>query len=239
MGYVEMVSVKGSSLMQTERRSGAHDVRSLGVLLLALLVFCPMHAGAKERDSVDGPSLEVTQKFISDTMGGCGLYKGQQVESKSDNYRIYYQMFLEKSAPDWQGGSHIFTMIHRYAEMRWMFDEKYHETVSHKGIEDFDQFDLELLSPEVTVTEAQGLFKINLYCTSGDCIFTRGIPLDVPPDADKTTSLSSWKLNKGGSLPPTRRSYIGYFLCNERVAQSLAKAFSHAIKKAGGKKPLF
>ena len=32
---------------------------------------------------------------------------------------------------------------------------------------------------------------------------------------------------------------ITYPICSERIAQSLVKAFSHAIKKAGGKKPLF
>jgi hypothetical protein len=204
-------------------------------------------AGSKESAEAEGPSMEETLAFIKDTWDACATM------------RSGLQRMVPKDGAPWQmdrtakvdvvirppSGLQLTTRLNERMRLSGALDLQ-------APVEKVQEFDLRAMSPDVSSEregEGTNLYGIRLRCTRAACVTEWVATLSIPgrPMHElKTGRLVVTNLeelvyedrapkDKAGE----KKGEVSVPVCDAAAAESLSKALSHAIIKAGGKKPLF
>lgn len=229
--------------MMAKRRVG------WGVVGLFLLLngLSAVWAGSNETSEPGGPSLEETMAFIKGTWEACATMRSGS------------QRMVPKDGASWQmdrtakvdvvvrppSGLQLITRLNERMRVGGALDLQ-------APVEKVQEFDLSAMSPNV-IPEREGegtnLYGIRLRCTRAACVTEWVATLSMPgkPMHDlKTGRLVVSNLEElvyedraPRDKPGEKKGEISLPVCDAAAAESLSKALSHAVGKAGGKKPLF
>lgn len=223
-------------------------VECVAACLVILMTGLPcVWAGPNESSDEEGPSLEETLAFIKDTWDACSTM------------RSGLQRMAPKDGAPWQmdrtakvnvvlrppSGLQLTTRLNERMRLSGALDLQ-------TPIEKIQEFDLNAMSPNVNPEregEGTNLYGIRLRCTRAACVTEWAAALSMPgkPMHDlKTGRLVVTNLEElvyedraPKDKPGERKGEISLPVCDAAAVESLSKALSHAIIKAGGKKPLF
>lgn len=194
-----------------------------------------------DQPTSDGPSLEETVAFIRDSMVGCGKFSGKKVETWRGADGSPFQMTIIIETKVIGVSSPNATKVEVQSRSREKLVRGDFSSAVASSVISADVLPLESLSPDVSVEKSQfNLHSILLKCTQGACI--QKIKTNLEDDHRVTQSfkpLEELLIPKHHSEEKESSNEAVFSLCSKAVADSLAKAFNHAITKAGGKKPLF
>lgn len=239
---------------------------TLVVFMIAIFGFNPgLVQGQSALESPnDRPSLEETLSFIRGTYLGCGYFRGSAlpIKVREGDGRLtdgMKQFEIQVIGVSW-GASFEVKIEYR---KRYTYEDNQHKPYvvwtsdSSYVVESFHLYDL---SPDILETNIDGLFHLAIKCHSGSCItqdenkllgddyHTQAARETHPGDLvaqseaisalQATIELQELRIDLKSPKKRTLNQSL-YPICSKEVAGSLAKAFSHAITKAGGKKPLF
>jgi hypothetical protein len=229
--------------MMAKRRVG-WGVVGVFLLLNGLPV---VWAGSNETSEPVGPSLEETLAFIKDTWEACATMRSGS------------QRMVPKDGAPWQmdrtakvdvvvrppSGLQLITRLNERMRVGGALDLQ-------APVEKVQEFDLSAMSPNVSVEregEGTNLYGIRLRCTRAACVTEWVAMLSMPgkPMHElKTGRLVITNLEElvYEDRPPKdkageKKGEVSVPVCDAAAVESLSKALSHAIIKAGGKKPLF
>jgi hypothetical protein len=223
-------------------------VQSMTACLLVLVSGLPCAwAATNDASSTEGPSLEETMAFIKDTWEACATM------------RSGLQRMAPKDGAPWQMDrtAKVDVVVRPPSGLQLVtrFNERmrFGGTVDLQApVEKIQEFDLSAMSPNVSPEregEGTNLYGIRLRCTRAACVTEWVATLAMPgkPMHDlKTGRLIVTNLEELGyedrapkDKPGERKGEISLPVCDAAALESLSKALSHAIVKAGGKKPLF
>lgn len=197
--------------------------------------------------SPDGPSLDETMAFIKETWDACATM------------RSGLQRMAPKDGAPWQmdrtakvdvvvqppSGLQLTTRLNERMRLSGALDLQ-------APVEKVQEFDLRALSPDVSPEregEGTNLYGIRLRCTRAACVTEWVATLSMPGKAMhelKTGRLVVTNLEElvyedraPKDKPGQKKGEVSVPVCDTAAVESLSKALSHAIIKAGGKKPLF
>ncbi|MBS0149485.1 MAG: hypothetical protein JSR31_00990 [Nitrospira sp.] len=204
-------------------------------------------AGSSEGPDPEGPSLEETMVFIKGTWEACATM------------RSGLQRMAPKDGAPWQmdrtakvdvvirppSGLQLTTRLNERMRLSGALDLQ-------APVEKVQEFDLSAMSPNVSPEregEGTNLYGVRLRCTRAACITEWVTTLSLPgkPMHDlKTGRLVVTNLEElvyedraPKDKPGEKKGELSLPVCDAAAAESLSKALSHAISKAGGRKPLF
>ncbi|MGB4069946.1 MAG: hypothetical protein WBK08_18115 [Nitrospira sp.] len=238
---------------------------TVGLIGLSVSVnISPSWSQSREKATEDGPSLEDTFAFIKDTFLGCGGFLAQetigQYTDKNGNPitgPIHHESFAESILL--QSPYHVRLEIRSRWRLSHMGEGRKSKIAANPILYSFE-FNLNELNPGSAVAAFDSNLKIwvvGFKCSRGACItidFThldsayKPFKLEEALDINKELLLREIRVGWLESLKglvkskyqeQIKQNELAISVCNEDSAQSLAKAFTHAISKAGGKKPLF
>ncbi len=215
---------------------------------LLLIGLSTVWAGSSEGSGPEeGPSLEETMAFIKGTWEACATM------------RSGLQRMAPKDGAPWQmdrtakvdvvvrppSGLQLITRLNERMRVGGALDLQ-------APVEKVQEFDLSAMSPTVNPEregEGTNLYGIRLRCTRAACVTEWVATLSMPgkPMQDlKTGRLVVTNLEElvyedraPRDKPGEKKGELSLPVCDAAAAESLSKALSHAIGKAGGKKPLF
>lgn len=240
---------------------GLNLLRGPRALLLCAVVLhhSLVYAGPTEKESVDGPSPEETRNFIRDTLLGCGTWVarknpeeeivGEHKQSITESITFLYRQV------DWRATSLDIKRRRVHQTLReGVRDDQTFTSEATNGAEKTSHFDLAKMTPDVTVKVISEYrephYKLTIRCSQGACVDSKRHRLvDWPGHSETPETFYYTRTGPEGPIQDLEVDSeiiinpssldLTLEVCNEQAAQSLAKAFTHAIKKAGGKKPLF
>lgn len=229
--------------MMTKRRLGCG-----GVGFLLLLTGLPaVWAAPNESSGAEGPSLEETMAFIKDTWEACATMRSglQRMDPKDGAPWQMDRTAKVDVVVQPPSGLQLTTRLNERMRFNGAFDLQ-------TPVEKIQVFDLNAMSPSVSPEregERTNLYGIRLRCTRAACVTEWVATLSMPgkPMQDlKTgrvvvTNLEELVYEDRAPKDKTgeKKGEISLPVCDAAAAESLSKALSHAISKAGGKKPLF
>ena len=219
-----------------------------GVGLFLLLIGLPaVWAGPNENSDPEGPSLEETLAFIKDTWEACATM------------RSGLQRMAPKDGAPWQmdrtakvevavrppSGLQLMTRLNERMRLSGALDLQ-------APVEKIQEFDLNAMSPNVSPEregEGTNLYGIRLRCTRAACVTEWVATLSMPgkpmqdlktgrvvvTNLDELVYENRAPKDKAGE----KKGEVSLPVCDAAAVESLSKALSYAIIKAGGKKPLF
>ena len=215
---------------------------------LLLLIGLPVvWAGPDENSDAGGPSLEETLVFIKDAWDACATM------------RSGLQRMAPKDGAPWQMDRTAKVDVVVRPPSSLQFITRLNERMRLSGaldlqapVEKVQEFDLRAMSPDVSLEregEGTNLYGIRLRCTRAACVTEWVATLSMPgkPMHDlKTGRVVVTNLEElvyedraPKEKPGEKKGELSLPVCDAAAAESLSKALSHAIIKAGGKKPLF
>lgn len=219
-----------------------------GVLVTCILIlFASLPdawATSDDRSGTDGPSLEEALGFIKDTWEACAtMHSGLQLMVAKDGSHWHVDRMAKVNVVVMPPSA--LKIVTRLNERR-----KLSGFALQSPAEKIQEFDLNTLSPNVSPErEGENIYGIRLRCARGACVTEWVAPLTMPGKSMhelKTGKLAITSLEelvyedrapKDKSAEKKGEAYIP--VCDMATLESLSKALSHAIVKAGGKKPLF
>ena len=204
-------------------------------------------ATSNDTSGTDGPLLEDTVAFIKDTWEACGtMHSGLQPMIAKDGSLWHMDRMAKVDVVVIPPSAlKIVTRLNEHRKLSGIFGLQ-------SPVERIQEFDLNALSPDV-IREREGenvnLYGIRLRCARGACVTEWLASLAIPgkPLHDlKTGKLVVTSLDElvyedraPKDKPGERKGEIYLPVCDVASLDSLSKALTHAIIKAGGKKPLF
>ena len=216
--------------------------------LLTLVISLPKgRADSSNTPSADGPSLDETMGFIKDMWEACATM------------RSGLQRMAPKDGAPWQLDRTAKVDVVVRPPSGLQFITRLNERMRFGGaldlqapVEKIQEFDLRAMSPDVSSEregEGTNLYGVRLRCTRAACVTEWVATLLIPgkPIHElKTGRLIVANLEElvyedraPKDKPGEKKGELSLPVCDAAAAESLSKALSHAIIKAGGKKPLF
>jgi hypothetical protein len=216
-------------------------------LLILLTGPSDVGAGPNESSDAEGPSLEETLAFIKDTWEACATM------------RSGLQQMVPKDGAPWQmdrmakvdvvvrppSGLQLITRLNERMRLNGALDLQ-------APVEKVQEFDLNAMSPSVSPEregEGTNLYGIRLRCTRAACVTEWVATLSMPGKSMHDLKMGRLVVTNLEELayadrapkdkPGEKKGEISLPVCDVAAVESLSKALSHAIVKAGGKKPLF
>lgn len=216
-------------------------------LFLLLTGLPPVWAGSNESADPEGPSLEATLAFVKDTWDACATM------------RSGLQRMAPKDGTPWQMDRTAKVEVVVRPPFGLQLITRLNERMRFGGavdlqapVEKIQEFDLSAMSPTVSPEregEGTNLYGVRLRCTRAACVSEWVAALSMPgkPMHDlKTGRVVVTNLEElvyedraPKDKPGERKGEVSLPICDAAAVESLSKALSHAITKAGGKKPLF
>lgn len=185
----------------------------------------PGYPETSVNDSKYGPSLPDTQKFISDTLLSCRETESS-IFHENDREKQWKRLYQDVG---WRANS-ILIRSRIVLESYWAERGRYNVN----GSESVKTIDLAKITDDVESGKVEGgKFWVRLSCTQGACINGENRRFH----SNESKNLQDYEIDS--SIENIEESSVQLIVCHEGAAKALVKAFTHAIKKAGGKKPLF
>lgn len=223
--------------------------RQAGRLVTYLLVFIAnlpsAWATSSDTPGNDGPLLEETLAFIKDTWEACAtMHSGLQPMIASDGSLWQVERTAKVDVTVMPPSAlKIITRLNERRKLSGIF-------ALQSPAERIQELDLSALSPNVNPErEGENIYGIRLRCARGACVTEWLASLAIPGKpmhelkTGKVTVTSLEDLVYEDRAPkdkPGEKKGEAYIpVCDMETLESLSKAFTHAIVKAGGKKPLF
>lgn len=223
--------------------------RQAGRLVTYLLVFIAnlpsAWATSSDTPGNDGPLLEETLAFIKDTWETCAtMHSGLQPMIASDGSLWQVERTAKVDVTVMPPSAlKIITRLNERRKLSGIF-------ALQSPAERIQELDLSALSPNVNPErEGENIYGIRLRCARGACVTEWLASLAIPGKpmhelkTGKVTVTSLEDLVYEDRAPkdkPGEKKGEAYIpVCDMETLESLSKAFTHAIVKAGGKKPLF
>lgn len=223
--------------------------RQAGRLVTYLLVFIAnlpsAWATSSDTPGNDGPLLEETLAFIKDTWETCAtMHSGLQPMIASDGSLWQVERTAKVDVTVMPPSAlKIITRLNERRKLSGIF-------ALQSPAERIQELDLSALSPNVNLErEGENIYGIRLRCARGACVTEWLASLAIPGKpmhelkTGKVTVTSLEDLVYEDRAPkdkPGEKKGEAYIpVCDMETLESLSKAFTHAIVKAGGKKPLF
>ncbi len=204
-------------------------------------------AGSNESADSEGPSLEETMAFIKDTWEVCATMRSGM------------QRMVPKDGTPWQMDrtAKVDVVVRPPSGLRLI--TRLNERMRFGGtvdlqapIEKIQEFDVSAMSPNVSPEregEGTNLYGIRLRCARAACVTEWVATLSMPGKSMhdlKTGRLVVTNLEElvyedraPKDKPGERKGEVSLPVCDAAAVESLSKALTHAIIKAGGKRPLF
>ncbi len=195
----------------------------------------------------DGPSLEETLAFIKETWEACAtMHSGlQRMIAKDGSLWHMDRMAKVDVVVIPPSALRIITRLNELKKLSGIFGIQ-------SPAEKIQELDLNALSPNVS-SEREGenvnLYGIRLRCARGACVTEWLASLVMPGKpmhelkTGKVAITSLEELAYEDRAPkdkPGEKKGEAYIpVCDRATVESLSHALTHAINKAGGKKPLF
>ncbi|MBS0153620.1 MAG: hypothetical protein JSS38_03440 [Nitrospira sp.] len=204
-------------------------------------------AGSNESVDPEGPSLEETMAFIKDTWEACATM------------RSGLQRMAPKDGAPWQMDRTAKVDVEIRPPSSLQLITRLNERMRFGGaldlqspVEKIQEFDLNAMSPNVSSEregEGTNLYGIRLRCTRAACVTEWVATLSMPGKPVHDLKIGRLVVTNLEELvyedrapkdkPGEKKGELSLPVCDAAAAESLSKALSHAIVKAGGKKPLF
>lgn len=204
-------------------------------------------AGSNESVDPEGPSLEETMAFIKDTWEACATM------------RSGLQRMAPKDGAPWQMDRTAKVDVVVRPPSGLQFTTRLNERMRFGGaldlqapVEKIQEFNLNAMSPNVSSEregEGTNLYGIRLRCTRAACVTEWVATLSMPGKPMHDLKIGRLVVTNLEELvyedrapkdkPGEKKGELSLPVCDAAAAESLSKALSHAIVKAGGKKPLF
>ncbi len=222
--------------------------RELSICLFFLMSSLPSAwATSNDISGTDGPTVVETLEFIKDTWEACAtMHSGlQRMIAKDGSLWHMDRMAKVEVTVMPPSALRIVTRLNERRKLSGIFGLQ-------SPVERIQQFELNALSPDV-LPEREGenvnLYGIRLRCARGACVTEWLASLAIPgkPRHDlKTGKLEVTSLEElvyedrpPRDKPGEKKGEAYIPVCDVATLESLSRAFTHAIVKAGGKKPLF
>lgn len=222
--------------------------QGLATCLVMLITTLPSaRATPNDRPDTDGPSQEETVAFIKDTWEACAtMHSGWQRMTAKDGALWHVDRMAR-----------VEVVVLPPSTLRLVTRQNERRRLSglleiQRPEEIIQEFDLDALSPTVSPERAgqdAALYGIRLHCARAACVTEWVAPLVLPgkPVHDlKTGKVAVTRLDElvyenqaPQNTPEEKKGEVYIPVCDNVALTSLSKAFTHAIIKAGGKKPLF
>lgn len=219
----------------------------VGLLVTCILITSLPRAWATSNEiaGTDGPSLEETLAFIKGTWEACAtMHSGLQRMTAKDGSLWHMERMAKVDVIVMPPSSlKIVTRLNERRKLSGIF-------ALQSPTERIQEFDLNTLSPNVgPEREGENIYGIRLRCARGACVTEWLASLAISGKSmhelktGKLTIASLEELVYEDRAPkdkPEEKKGEAYIpVCDMATLESLSKAFTHAIFKAGGKKPLF
>ena len=224
-----------------------HVGKLITCLLILMMSLPSAWATSNDTPGTDGPLLEETIAFIKDTWEACAtMHSGMQRMIAKDGSLWHMDRMAKVDVTVIPPSSlKIVTRLNEHRKLSGIFGLQ-------SPVERIQEFDLNALSPNVS-SEQEGeninLYGVRLRCALGACVTEWVASLAMPGKpmhelkTGKLVVTSLEELVYEDRAPKDksgeRKGEIYIPICDMTSADSLSKAFRHAIIKAGGKKPLF